>query len=624
MEQRGPSSRWGQTTKLLMALVLISLIAFVLYGIRTVLAPLVLASLFAYIVAPVVSWLKRRLRVPRGLGALLIYLIGLGLVAIAPAVLIPTVVDNVSDLVNSLDSIINNALAWLDQTQQITVFGRSIPLPALELPSINLDRIITLIQQGISPVAGGFFSVLRALGSAVASFLFMAVVAFYLMVDAERIAPALVRLAPPSHREEAGKLLQRVNATWNAFVRGQLLLSLTVGAITGVTMAALGVRFAVALGIVAGVMEILPGIGPILAAIPAVLLALFEGAASLPLTHFWAAVVVAGAYVLIQQLENNLLVPRILGASLELHPLVVIVGVLAGATLWGILGALLAAPTISTLRVVVGYIYRKLLDMEPFPEPPPFPERVSDRDVRAILFDLDGTLLDTDELVIEYVAERLRQVPLLRHLYNSQRLARRIMAGSEQPLAFIQRWLDLFGADGHTLSWGKWLEMMNDQLDASRYLPVDGVIDLIRRISRHYDLAIVTSRNRADVDQFMEDFRLDKCFAAVVAWDDVRRHKPSPDPIRCAARRLGRTPEQCILVGDTPLDVRAGQRAGALTVGVLCGFGERPQMERQEPDLILDTTADLIEYLPDGFEPDDGQTEPSPCDVTSTSTPTPV
>lgn len=624
MEQKVPSSRWGQTTKLLMALVLISLVAFVFYGVRTVLAPLILASLFAYIVAPVVSWLKRHLHMPRGLGTLLIYIVGLGLVAVAPAVLIPTVVSNVSDLVNSLDNIINNVLSWLDQTQQITIFGRNIPLPSVQLPTINFDRIIALIQQGISPVAGGFFSVLKALGSAVASFLFMAVVAFYLVVDAEHIAPALIRLAPPSHRQEAGKLLRRINATWNAFVRGQLLLSLTVGVVTGVTMAGLGVRFAVALGIVAGVMEILPGLGPILAAIPAVLLALFEGATSLPLSHFWAAVVVAGAYILIQQLENNILVPRILGASLQLHPLVVIVGVLAGATLWGILGALLAAPTISTLRVVMSYIYRKLLDMEPFPEPPPFPERVTDRGARAILFDLDGTLLDTDELVIEYVAERLRKVPLLRHLYNSERLARRIMAGSERPLSLIQRWLDLFGADGQTISWGKWLGMMNDQLDASHYLPVDGVVDLIRRISKHYDLAVVTSRNRAEVDQFVEDFQLGKCFRAVVAWDDVRRHKPSPDPIRCAAKRLGRTPEQCILVGDTPLDVRAGQRAGALTVGVLCGFGERPQMERQSPDLILDTTADLIKHLPDGFKPDDGQGEPHPCDVASVSTPMPL
>jgi predicted PurR-regulated permease PerM/phosphoglycolate phosphatase-like HAD superfamily hydrolase len=502
--------------------------------------------------------------------------------------------------VNSLDTIVNNVLTWLGQTDQITVLGRTFPLPPLELPPFDLDRIISLIQQGISPVAGGFFSVLRALGSAVASLLFMAVVASYLMVDAERIRPTLIDLVPPAHREEIAKLLDRINATWNAFLRGQLLLSLIVGVVTGVTMSILGVRFAIALGIVAAVLEIIPGLGPVLSAVPSVVLTLFQGAASLPLNHSWAAVVVAGAYVLIQQIENNILVPRILGASLELHPLAVIVGVLAGATMSGVLGALLAAPTISTLRHVVGYVYRKLLDMEPFPEPPSFAARVAERGARAVLFDLDGTLLDTDELVLEYLAGRLHKVPLLRRLYDSRRLARRIMAGSERPLAIVALWLDLLGIDKQVLSWGKWLERMDGELEGSRYVAVDGSVEVIRQVSECYDLALVTSRCRADVDQFIERYDLDGCFAAIVARGDVRRFKPAPEPVRRAAERLGHPPEQCVVIGDTVLDIRAGQRAGALTVGVLSGFGERAQLERQEPDLILETMAELVSHLPDG------------------------
>jgi HAD superfamily hydrolase (TIGR01509 family) len=425
-------------------------------------------------------------------------------------------------------------------------------------------------------------------------------VAFYLMVDAEQIRPTLIELAPPSHRDEIAKLLQRINGTWNAFLRGQLLLSLTVGVLTGVTMSILGVRFAIALGIVSALLEIIPGLGPVLSAVPAVLLTLFQGAASLPLTHFWAAVVVAGAYVLIQQVENSILVPRILGASLELHPLVVIVGVLSGATIFGILGALLAAPTISTLRHVVGYIYRKLLDMEPFPEPPSFAARVEERDARAVLFDLDGTLLGTDEAVIEYLAERLHRVPLLQRLYGSRRLARRIMAGSERPLAIVALWLDLLGIDKQVLSWGKWLERMDGQPEGSHFAAVDGAVDVIRQVSERYDLAIVTSRSRADANQFIDRYNLTGCFAAIVARGDVRRYKPAPEPVRRAADWLGYSPEQCIVVGDTVLDIRAGQRAGALTVGVLSGFGERVQLERQEPDLILETMVGLVSHLPDG------------------------
>ncbi len=596
------SSQWGRTTKLLMALVLLVMVGLLIYGQRAILSTLVLAALFAYVFAPVVGWLKTRLRIPRGLGVLLIYLVALGLLATAPAVLIPTVVDDVIDFVNSLDTIINDVLTWLDQTHQITVLGRTFQLPPLELPTFDLDRIINLIQQGITPVAGGFFSVLRALGSAVASLLFMAVVAFYLMVDAERIRPALIDLVPTAHREEVAMLLDRINATWNAFLRGQLLLSLIVGVLTGVAMSALGVRFAIALGIVAAVLEIIPGLGPILSAVPAVLLALFQGAASLPLNHFWAAVVVTGAYVLIQQVENNILVPRILGASLELHPLAVIVGVLAGATLFGILGALLAAPTISTLRHVVSYIYRKLLDLEPFPEPPPFAVRVAERDARALLFDLDGTLLDTDELVVDYLDQRLGEVPLLHRLYDSRRLARRILAGSERPLAITASWFDLLGIDKQVLSWGKWLERMDGELEGSHYRAVDGAVDLIRQMSTRYDLAIVTSRSRSEADRFIERFDLDGCFAAIVAREDVRRQKPAPEPVRRAAQRLGHSPEQCIVVGDTVLDIRAGQRAGALTVGVLSGFGERAQLERGEPDLILETMAGLASHLPDGVD----------------------
>jgi phosphoglycolate phosphatase-like HAD superfamily hydrolase len=127
-------------------------------------------------------------------------------------------------------------------------------------------------------------------------------------------------------------------------------------------------------------------------------------------------------------------------------------------------------------------------------------------------------------------------------------------------------------------------------------------VDLVQQMCGRYDLAIVTSRSRAEADHFVERFELDGCFAAIVAREDVRRQKPAPEPVRRAAERLGHAPEQCIVVGDTVLDIRAGKRAGALTVGVLSGFGERAQLERQGPDLILETMAGLASHLPDGAD----------------------
>jgi predicted PurR-regulated permease PerM len=133
-------------------------------------------------------------------------------------------------------------------------------------------------------------------------------------------------------------------------------------------MRVVGVRNALILGIIAGVLEIIPNIGPAVAAIPAVLIAYFQGSTYLPLSNGWFALLVIGLYVVIQQLENNILVPRIIGRSLNLHPLVVIIGAIAGASLAGVLGIFLAAPILASLRILGEYFHCKLLDLEPFDE----------------------------------------------------------------------------------------------------------------------------------------------------------------------------------------------------------------------------------------------------------------
>jgi predicted PurR-regulated permease PerM len=196
---------------------------------------------------------------------------------------------------------------------------------------------------------------------------FILVISFYILKDQPKISRYAYQLTPPRYRSDARLLNAEINAIWSAFLRGQLLLSLIIGIVVGITMAIVGLRNAVALGALAGALEVIPNLGPVIAAAPAVLIALFQGSTYLPLSPFWFALLVAGLYALIQQVENNYLVPRILGSRLHLHPLAIIVAIVAGANLAGVLGALLAAPTLATLRVFAAYAYRKLLDMPPFP-----------------------------------------------------------------------------------------------------------------------------------------------------------------------------------------------------------------------------------------------------------------
>ena len=122
-------------------------------------------------------------------------------------------------------------------------------------------------------------------------------------------------------------------------------------------------------------LEIIPSLGPILATVPAVIVALLQGSTYLPVSHLTFALIVIGFYILVQMFENNLIVPKVLGEAVNLHPLLVMTGVLVGASVAGILGALLAAPVLATIREVVAYSLHKMMGQNPFPEPPPVPAK---------------------------------------------------------------------------------------------------------------------------------------------------------------------------------------------------------------------------------------------------------
>jgi predicted PurR-regulated permease PerM len=143
-----------------------------------------------------------------------------------------------------------------------------------------------------------------------------------------------------------------------------------MGLIVGATMGILGVRYAPMLGLLAGLLEFIPVIGPLIAGVIAVLVALFQPDNWLGLPPLYFALLVAGAQVVLSQIENSFLVPRIIGGSLNLHPIIILIGAVIAANLAGIVGLLLSAPTIATLRLFGRYIYRKMFDLDPWPEPP--------------------------------------------------------------------------------------------------------------------------------------------------------------------------------------------------------------------------------------------------------------
>lgn len=353
-------SKWDASTKRIVALVLLILLALLVYRFRAVLPPLILGLLLAFILDPLVDLLERRTPLSRGMATGLVFIIVILGLATAPVVAVPPIVRAVRSL--NLDFV--QIIGDLEQlmSQPIEILGREWDLSEV------YQELWTTLQSYLSQVASGTFDVVVGFASTLFWLIFIMLSSFYLVKDADRLVASLDNLAPPAMRDDFVQLRERITHVWHAFLRGQLLMGLLLAIITTIATMIVGLPNALALGLLSGLSEFVPNLGPIIAAIPAVAVAFFEGSTWIPLSNAWFAVLVLGVYILIQQIEGNVLLPRVMGRSLDLHPLAVLVAVIAGGSLAGILGMLLAAPTLATLRVLLEYLYRRLTDQDPFPE----------------------------------------------------------------------------------------------------------------------------------------------------------------------------------------------------------------------------------------------------------------
>ncbi|MFQ5613563.1 MAG: HAD family hydrolase [Anaerolineae bacterium] len=223
---------------------------------------------------------------------------------------------------------------------------------------------------------------------------------------------------------------------------------------------------------------------------------------------------------------------------------------------------------------------------------PPF----DPQQIEAIFFDLDGTLIDTDDLAVSALAQRLG--PLARYLKRDpQRVARRLVMWAETPGNRLVTFFDWLGLDDNIFRLGDKLRSWRGLRPRARLPLVPGVAEMLAALKPHYRLGVVTTRGRRDARSFIEQHRLGGLFEIVVTRETTLRLKPHPAPVLYALRKLQLPADRCLMVGDTTADVLAGRRAGAWTVAVLCGFGERPELEKAGAHRVLDSTAHLPRAL---------------------------
>ena len=365
------SPPWSPNNKRLVLMILLVLLSLALYRFRLLLLPLSMAMILAYLIEPLVTQLTKRTPLSRNLSIAVIYLLLITALVSIPVSTISPIITQVTNFIHRTPQYIRDIGEFF---QEPIVIAEDIVIPVEQL---SLDQLFTSLSSNVvelvQTLGGQTISIFGSLATATISTvgwtIMVLFLSFYLVKDHETLFESLIKIAPRSYQSDIYRLTEGISITWNAFLRGQLVLCVVVGIIIFIIALIIGLPNAATLALIAGLMELIPTFGPILAAIPAVLIAAIQTDASWLgnlMSPFWFAMLVLGIYGFIYQFENYYLVPRIIGHHLKLHPLAVLLGVLGGASVAGILGVLLAAPVLASIRLIWMYIYCKLTDQDPF------------------------------------------------------------------------------------------------------------------------------------------------------------------------------------------------------------------------------------------------------------------
>jgi phosphoglycolate phosphatase-like HAD superfamily hydrolase len=217
--------------------------------------------------------------------------------------------------------------------------------------------------------------------------------------------------------------------------------------------------------------------------------------------------------------------------------------------------------------------------------------------VRGLCFDLDGTLSDTDDMFVHRLVHWLNPFRFLFPGKHPQPFARKVVMATETPGNFLFGLADRLGVDRGISDIGDIIYRMGLGRSADPFELIQGVQEMLEKLQAHYQLSIVSARGQRNAYRFLEQFGLTSFFVCVATAHTCKHTKPYPDPVVWAARQMGLSPDVCVMIGDTVVDIKAGKAAGAQTVGVLCGFGHENELRLAGANLILTETPSLSDVL---------------------------
>ena len=363
---RSPS--WGSTTKLVVAFTMVAVIAGLIIQFRGIIAPLLMALILAYLLNPIAGFLQRTLRMSWGLSVGLIYLLllllllgmltlgGLGLVQQIESLvgIVRAGLSSLPDLIESLSG----------QTFQIGPFQ-------LDFRRLDLSQLSSQLLGIIRPVLGSTGTLVGSMAAGAAQFLgwslFVLLISYFVLAESGSVRGALVPLDVPGYSDDIRRLGRELSHIWNAFLRGQIIVFFLATAAYTVVLTVLGVHYALAIAFLAGLARFVPYVGNIVSWTTLGLVAYFQQSNIFGLAPLSYALLAIGLALLIDQIFDNFVTPRIIAQALRVHPAAVLIAALVFANLIGLLGVVVAAPILATVALIWRYIVRKMLDLDPWP-----------------------------------------------------------------------------------------------------------------------------------------------------------------------------------------------------------------------------------------------------------------
>ncbi len=314
-----------------------------LWFIREIVAIFVAAIMLASLIDPFADWFTRK-RIPRGLAVLIVYTILISVMSLIFVLLIPVVAEQ------SVQMISNLSLSYTDITEPLMRFQA---LSEANGFADSFTKSLSTIQSSISDSVGGIFTTVKGFFGSLAALLIVLVLAFYMVVEEDNMRKYFKSLAPLEYQPYIAQLMTKMQKKIGAWLRAQFILGLFVGGGVYIGLKLIGVEYALLLALIAGILEIIPYVGPIISLVPALIIAFAQS----PLIGALTLIL----YLVIQQIENNVLVPKIMQKITGLNPIISIAALLVGVKVGGVVGAILAIPLATMAMVAVEDIFKELV-----------------------------------------------------------------------------------------------------------------------------------------------------------------------------------------------------------------------------------------------------------------------